>query len=135
MSGNKTNMSFFEKMFGSQPEEDGVPSLDWNLLEDIKQLDEIVEESYHTPVLIFKHSTRCSISRMALRQFENDFDLELLVKPYFLDLLEHRDISNAIAARFGVLHQSPQIVLIKDGKSIFDASHEHINAHDLKRLV
>jgi bacillithiol system protein YtxJ len=128
-------MSFFSKMFNGEDEENELPNMQWNHLEDVKELDQIVKDSFQLPVVIFKHSTRCSISRMALKQFEHEFDLPHLLKPYFLDLLEHRDISNEIAARFGVLHQSPQIILIKDGKAIFNASHEQINVHDLKELV
>jgi len=128
-------MSFLNNLFSSDDQDNELPNVQWNHLEDIKQLDEIVEDSFHLPVVIFKHSTRCSISRMALKQFEHEFDLPNLVKPYLLDLLEHRDISNEIAARFGILHQSPQIILIKDGKAIYDASHEQIDVHDLKELV
>ena len=128
-------MSFLNKVFGAEDQENELPNVQWNHLKDIRELDEIVKESFHLPVLIFKHSTRCSISRMALRQFEKEFNLPHLLKPYMLDLLEHRDISNEIAARFGVLHQSPQIILIKEGIAVFDASHEQINVHDLKELA
>jgi bacillithiol system protein YtxJ len=99
------------------------------------QLNEIVNESTEKPVVIFKHSTRCSISRMALRQFEQEFDLEGKVVPYYLDLLEHRDISNDIANRFGVYHQSPQLILIKEGKAIYDRSHESIDANKLVDFI
>jgi bacillithiol system protein YtxJ len=88
--------------------------------------------SNEKPVVIFKHSTRCSVSRFALKQFENEFDLEDKVDAYFLDLLENRDISNAIATRFGVYHQSPQLLLIKEGKSVYDVSHSDIDARELK---
>jgi bacillithiol system protein YtxJ len=91
-----------------------------------------MEISHQKPVAIFKHSTRCSISRMALKQFENEFDLEGSVMPYFLDLINYRDISNEIATRFEVYHQSPQLLLIKEGKSIYDASHSDIDALELK---
>jgi bacillithiol system protein YtxJ len=70
---------------------------------------------------------------MALRQFEQEFDLEGKVVPYYLDLLEHRDISNEIANRFGVYHQSPQLIVIKDGKAVYDRSHGDIIAEDLKK--
>jgi len=73
-------------------------------------------------VILFKHSTRCSISRMALKQFENEFDIENEVEAYFLDLLEHRDISNEIASRYDVYHQSPQLLLIKEENLIYDVS-------------
>jgi bacillithiol system protein YtxJ len=98
-------------------------------------LNEIMELSHQQPVAIFKHSTRCSISRMALKQFENEFDLEGSVTPYFLDLINHRDISNEIATRFEVYHQSPQLLLIKEGKSVYDASHSDIDAVELKGRV
>lgn len=104
----------------------------WNDLTDLQQLNEIQQESNEKPVLIFKHSTRCSISRMALKQFENEFDLHEQVKPYFLDLIANRDVSNELANRFQVVHQSPQILLIKNGKSIYDASHDRIDAGVLK---
>ena len=70
-----------------------------------------------------------------LKQFESEFDLEDQVTPYFLDLLEHRDISNAIAERFDVVHQSPQIIVIKDGKAIYDTSHESIDARKLETFL
>jgi len=106
--------------------------VNWNALKDLQQLNTIVEESRSKPVVIFKHSTRCSISRMALKQFENEFDLHEEVKPYFLDLIEHREVSNEIANRFQVMHQSPQVLLIKDGKSVYDTSHDRIDATILK---
>ncbi|HTG65999.1 MAG TPA: bacillithiol system redox-active protein YtxJ, partial [Flavobacterium sp.] len=78
---------------------------------------------------------RCSVSRMALKQFENEFDLQDKVTPYFLDLITYREISNEIANRFNVYHESPQILLIKDGQSVYDASHSDIDAESLKELV
>lgn len=128
-------MSLFEKLFGSSEDENKASKMEWKQLTDIGQLDAIVEESNTKPVAIFKHSTRCSVSRMALRHFESDFDLEDKITPYFLDLLEHRDISNEIATRFGVEHQSPQLILISRGKSAYDASHNSIEAEDLKRYL
>jgi bacillithiol system protein YtxJ len=105
--------------------------MNWTLLTDLGQLNEISELSFQKPVAIFKHSTRCSISRMALKQFENEFNLEDKVTPYYLDLLEFRPISNEIAGRFGVMHQSPQIILIKDGNAVYTASHSDIQVADL----
>ena len=72
---------------------------------------------------------------MALKQFESEFDLEDKVYVYFLDLLEYRDISNEIASRFNVYHQSPQLLLIKEGKSVYDVSHSDIDAGELKRKL
>jgi bacillithiol system protein YtxJ len=124
-------MGFFNSIFGSSNQESSIPNMNWTLLTDLGQLNEISELSFQKPVVIFKHSTRCSISRMALKQFENEFNLEDKVTPYYLDLLEFRPISNEIAGRFGVMHQSPQIILIKDGNAVYTASHSDIQVVDL----
>ena len=125
-------MSLFKNIFGSSEEGNQSSKIEWRQLTDLGQLNEIIDLSNEKAVLIFKHSTRCSISRMALKQFENEFDLEGSVTPYFLDLLNHRDISQEIATRFDVYHQSPQLLLIKEGKSVYDASHSDIDALELK---
>jgi len=126
-------MSVFSNIFGSSEEQDKLNSkVNWIPLTFLGQLDEIAAFSNEKPAVIFKHSTRCSVSRFALKQFENEFDLEDKVDAYFLDLLEHRDISNEIASRFGVYHQSPQLLLIKEGKSVYEVSHSEIDAGELK---
>ena len=125
-------MSLFKNIFGNSNEESNSSTINWRELTDLGQLSEIVDVSFEQTVLIFKHSTRCGVSRSVLRQFESEFDLEEKITPYFLDLLEHRDISNEIASRFGVVHQSPQLIVIKNGNSIYNASHDSIDAHDLK---
>src|SRR5690606_31891491 len=119
------NMSLLNKLFGnSSPKDNSSPVVKWNDLTDLKQLDNIAAESVGTSVIIFKHSTRCPVSRMALNTFEREYDIaEGEAKPYFLDLLQHRDISNEIASRFNVEHQSPQLILIKDGNAVYDTSH------------
>ena len=129
-------MSVFSNLFGSSEKQDATKSkMNWKNLTDLVQLNEIVQESNEKPVLIFKHSTRCIVSRTSLKQFENKYDLEDKVDAYFLDLLEHRDISNEIASRFGVHHQSPQLLLIKEGKSVYDVSHSDIDAMELKEKL
>jgi bacillithiol system protein YtxJ len=126
-------MSVFNYIFGKSGNQNSSESkINWIPLTFMGQLDEIVAFSNQKPVVIFKHSTRCSISRMALKQFEAEYDLDDTVDVYFLDLLEHRDISNEIASRFGVNHQSPQLLLIKDGKCVYDVSHSDIDAGELK---
>lgn len=126
-------MSFLKNIFsGSDNQNDADSKINWIPLTDLGQLSEIVFISNEKPVVIFKHSTRCSVSRMALKQFENEFDLQDKVTPYFLDLISFRDISNEIATRFGVTHQSPQLLLIKDGKAIYNVSHSDIDAEELK---
>ena len=107
----------------------------WIQLTDLGQLNEIIDSSAQKPVVIFKHSTRCSVSRMSLKLFEKEFNLEDKVIPYFLDLLEYRSISNEIATRFNVQHQSPQLILIKDGKATYNVSHSDIDAVVLETEV
>lgn len=130
-------MGFFNKLFGEQDSKDtSSGNVDWKELTDIKQLDDIIRESAETPVLIFKHSTRCAISKMALRNFEKEYSIEGgKAKPYYLDLLEHRDISNEIATIFHVTHQSPQLLIIKDGVVIDHSSHSDIDAEAIKAKI
>lgn len=126
-------MSFLKNIFGSSDNQEQAQSkMQWNNLETISQLDELVPLSQDQSVVIFKHSTRCSISRMALKQFENEFDFSDLVQPFYLDLIAFREVSNEIAARFGVVHQSPQLILIKEGKAVYNVSHSDIDAGALK---
>ena len=126
-------MSVFSNLFGSSEKQESSNSkINWIPLISTEQLDEIVTFSNQKQVVIFKHSTRCSISRMALKRFESEYDLEDQVDAYFLDLLAHRDISNEIASRFNIHHQSPQLLLIKGGKSVYDVSHSDIDAQELK---
>jgi bacillithiol system protein YtxJ len=126
-------MSLFNSLFGSSEEKkEPVSKVNWIPLQLMGQLDELTALSNEKPVFIFKHSTRCSISRFALKQFENDFDLQDVMDAYFLDLIVYREISNEIATRFGVQHQSPQLILIKEGKAIYNASHSDIEAGILK---
>lgn len=109
--------------------------MQWNELTSMDQLELLEIQSQIQPVLIFKHSTRCSISRFALKQFENEFDLQDKITPYYLDLLNHRDISNEIAIQFNVHHQSPQILLLKNRVVVYDTSHENIDATELKKYL
>lgn len=135
MSENKTKMSFFTNLFSESSKEQSPSKVNWETLTELHQLEQIVKQSVEKPILIFKHSTRCSISRMALRQFENSFEFQDKFTPYFLDLLAYRPVSNEIAVLFDVMHQSPQLIVIKDGKAVYDASHSAINAEDLKRFL
>ena len=129
-------MSFLNSIFGSSENADSPKSnVNWTELTDIAQLLEVTAISNEKPVVIFKHSTRCSISRMALKQFERDYDLNEVVDAYFLDLIAHRDISNEIASRFNVYHESPQLILIRNGKAVYDVSHSDIDAAALKEKI
>lgn len=117
-------MRIFNSIFGSKQDNN---SLDWKVLDDISELDKLLDLSHEKPVVIFKHSTRCGISRMVLNQFQNnaDFDEDAVFLLY-LDLLAHRDISNALSEKFGILHQSPQIIILNQGQVVHHASHSAI---------
>jgi bacillithiol system protein YtxJ len=102
----------------------------WINLNDLEQVHSIKKASGYT--VIFKHSTRCSISSMAKRNFELDWQIIPENTPlYFLDLISHRDNSALIAETFQVHHESPQALLIKDGECILDASHSDISAEEI----
>lgn len=109
----------------------------WNKLEKEATLAEIKAKSQEHPVIIFKHSTRCSISGMALNRLERSWKEEEMqhLSPYFLDLLSHRDISSKIAETFNVVHESPQLLLIDNGNCIYNASHMGISYEDLKKAA
>lgn len=109
--------------------------MNWTKLTSDAQLDQIREESVKQPVLIFKHSTTCSISAMALSRMERNWSDQLGVKPYFLDLLEYRPISRKIENEFGIEHESPQVLLIRNGECIYDASHMAISFSGLQQAV
>ena len=128
-------MKFFDNLFTNSLPENKNAKLIWNELTRIETLDDITELSKTQAVVIFKHSTRCSISKMVLSQFEENFELKGEVKLYFLNLLLYREISNQIASRFNVHHQSPQMILIKKGIAVYNASHEEIKAEKLMNLL
>ncbi len=111
--------------------------VNWNALTQQNQIQEIISESKETPVIIFKHSTTCSISATAKSRLERQWaDAGLKgVKTYYLDLLSYRPVSNQVAQVFGVEHQSPQLLLIKDGVCQYDASHLGINLNEVKKSI
>ncbi len=106
----------------------------WKKLEHLAQLEQIKKESETRTVLIFKHSTRCSISAMAWDRLKRNWkpqDNEK-ISPYFLDLIQFREISNSLAKDFNVEHESPQAIIIKKGKATYHNSHMGI---DYKEII
>ena len=110
--------------------------MNWIKLESENQLIDIQQKSHSQPVLIFKHSTRCSVSRTALDRLERNWNSDEIKElvPYYLDLIAHRNISNLIAEDFNVEHQSPQVLLIRNGKSVYDRSHFDIDFKSIKEI-
>ncbi|MGJ8593115.1 MAG: bacillithiol system redox-active protein YtxJ [Aquaticitalea sp.] len=129
-------MGLFDKIFSNsneQKEEKTTPFID---LDTIDQLDAIIAKSTDKPQLLFKHSTRCGISRMVINQFKKYYNLTNdQADLYYLDLLNHRNISAEIANRFHVVHESPQLIVIKNGAVVKHASHGEINNLVLTDLV
>jgi bacillithiol system protein YtxJ len=106
----------------------------WVELTSSEQLHELLKSSETKPVLFFKHSTRCSISSMALNRFENNMDTERATCVY-LDLIAYRSLSNEIEALTKVQHQSPQAILINNHEVIYAEAHSGINAQDILKLI
>ncbi|WP_250432616.1 bacillithiol system redox-active protein YtxJ [Hanstruepera flava] len=128
-------MGILNKLFGtSEPKE--TKQLPWIPLNEIQQLQHITEKSKTKTQVIFKHSTRCGISRMVMNQFVESYNLtEKELDLYYLDLLSYRNVSNEVGYKFQVMHESPQLLVIKNGVTVAHASHGAINTIDLKRFV
>jgi len=128
-------MGILNKLFSGSSESKEEKQLPWIALTTLEQLNEIADKSKTKTQVIFKHSTRCGISRMVMNQFVASYwltadDLDL----YFLDLLNYRDVSNETGYKFQVLHESPQILVIKNGATVAHASHGGINEINLQQF-
>jgi len=108
--------------------------MNWIPLQDENQLDEILSNSNNTPQVIFKHSTRCSISSMAKNKLDKKESPEG-INFYLLDLIRFRGLSNKIAHDFGISHQSPQVLVIDKGKCIFNESHLGISFDEIQEVT
>ncbi|MBB4078486.1 bacillithiol system protein YtxJ [Lewinella aquimaris] len=110
--------------------------MNWITIESLHDIEAIIERSRQLPCLIFKHSTSCPISSLAKNRLEKQWDMDHgTLDAYYLDLLRHRNVSNYVAAEFGIDHESPQILLIKDGKCIHHASHLDIRVDELRQTA
>ena len=127
-------MGFFKNIFGSsEPKEEKV--LPWQALTSVDQLQIIADRSQAKTQVIFKHSTRCGISSMVMNQFVSMYDLDANVDLYYLDLLSYRDVSDEVGYKFQVIHQSPQLLIIRNGVAVAHASHGAINDLDLNKFI
>lgn len=105
--------------------------MNWIPLINEQQLEEIKINSSNKPQVIFKHSSRCSISSMARNRLDKN-DSPEGIDFYFLDIINHRNISNKIAQDFKVHHESPQVLLINQGECVYDESHSGIQMDEIK---
>lgn len=129
-------MSFFSNLFSKNREPKEKKVLPWIALNTLEQLKLIENASKTKLQVIFKHSTRCGVSRMVMNQFVGAYDLsETNLDLYFLDLINNREVSNEVGYKFQVMHESPQLLVIKNGVTIAHASHGQINTIDLGNLA
>ncbi|MDT0607298.1 bacillithiol system redox-active protein YtxJ [Croceitalea rosinachiae] len=130
-------MGLFNDLFGAKSDlKKEKRSLPWVPLTSKEQLATIIEKSKSRPQAIFKHSTTCGISRMVLNMFTDNYATNSdQIDIYFLDLHAYRDVSNEVGIRFQVLHQSPQLLIIKNGVAVSHASHGAISEVDLEQYV
>ena len=110
-------------------------SMKWNTIHSLEDLNQVFEASKTKKQMIFKHSTSCSISNMALNRTENNWDISDDITPHYLDLLNYRDLSNKIAEIYDVKHESPQVLIIEKGKCIYHNSHNGIRVEEIKALI
>lgn len=110
--------------------------MNWKTLESIDMVSLIGEMSYAKKQAIFKHSTRCSTSSMILNRLEREFDIsEEKMDVYFLDLIKYREVSDDIADRWNVKHESPQLLIIENDHVIYHNSHTAISINSIKEVV
>jgi bacillithiol system protein YtxJ len=110
--------------------------INWHPLQSEDQLEDLVAISEQQACLIFKHSTRCSISAIAKTRLERNWEIEAnQLVPYYLDLLAYRDLSQQVAQQFGITHQSPQVLVIRNGRCVFDASHLSIDTAAIEQAL
>lgn len=111
-------------------------SVQWIKLESVDQLMNLVKTTHEKPVLLFKHSTRCSISAMAKNNLERNWiSGSELCDAYLLDLLAHRDVSQKIAEITGIKHESPQAIVLRGDEIVYDASHSGIEARRIESIL
>jgi len=126
-------MGLFNSFFTNTQQHPVKGNVNWIHLTNLDQIKQIRSLSKSETVFIFKHSTRCGISKMVIKRFENMFDESMnTIKVYYLDLLNYRDISDEVGATFKVTHQSPQLLIIKNEVSVFNTSHQDITNITLK---
>lgn len=116
--------------------ESSKKALPWLQLTSLDQLKGAIESSAQKPVLLFKHSTRCGVSSMAMSGFQSGWEgTEEEIDIYYLDLLNYRNVSNEIAALTGVFHQSPQVIVLKNRAVVYTATHSGINAREALNAI
>ena len=110
--------------------------MNWKHLNSKDDLDEAITSSSNSLVILFKHSTRCSVSRMAMKMLEQGWDESLdSVSAYYLDLIEYREVSSTIAEKLSIEHQSPQLLVLKSRQVVHHANHHSIDVNTVKNYL
>jgi bacillithiol system protein YtxJ len=114
---------------------------DLTQLQHIEQLDRLLSESHTRPLLLFKHSFSCGVSAEALDELIDHLNADIVAAgvpdPHYaiVTVQTHRDVSNAVSVRLGVRHETPQALLIRDGRVIWSASHFRVTAEAMKQAL
>lgn len=129
-------MGLFNKILGSKVKEEKETNINWIPLNSLEQIKTIKELSKSETILVFKHSTRCGISSMVIKRFENLFDSSMNnIKVYYLDLLNFRAISDEVGYSFQVQHQSPQLLIIRNEVAVLNVSHYDITTVNIQKYL
>jgi len=129
-------MGLFNKIFGGSTEEKEEKVLPWIFLTSESQLEEIERKSFEKPQVVFKHSTRCSISSVSMNKFVKNYNIPSAdADLYYLDLLNYRSVSDEVGYKFQIMHQSPQVLVIKNGEAVYNASHYAIQTDKILELI
>ena len=129
-------MGLFNKILGGKVKEEKETNINWIPLNSLEQIKTIKELSKSETILVFKHSTRCGISGMVIKRFENLFDSSMNnIKVYYLDLLNFRAISDEVGYSFQVQHQSPQLLIIRNEVAVLNVSHYDITTVNIQKYL
>jgi len=107
----------------------------WKVLTSNEQVDRVVKDSFTSPQVIFKHSIRCSLSESIYNHLNEWNKDQQVLTIHYLDIINYRPVSNYIEALFGILHESPQIILLQQGKVQYHESHYRIKGDKLEEEV
>ncbi|PHS10067.1 MAG: cytosolic protein [Kordia sp.] len=129
-------MGLLNKIFGGSTEGKEEKVLPWLFLTSESQLEEIKSKSFERTQVIFKHSTRCSISSISMNKFVKNYNIpQEDADLYYLDLLNYRSVSDEVGHAFQVMHQSPQVIVVKNGEAVYNASHYAIQTDKILELI
>ena len=129
-------MGLFNKILGSKVKEEKETNVNWIPFNSLEQIKTIKELSKSETIFVFKHSTRCGISSMVIKRFENLFDSSMNnIKVYYLDLLNFRAISDEVGYSFQAQHQSPQLLIIRNEVAVLNVSHYDITTVNIQKYL